>query len=246
MRLIGKTALITGGSSGIGLAAAKLMASEGARVAITGRDHARLQQAVSEIGGNALAIEADMRVASDLRDMAKRVKEEFGGLDILFANAGLALPTPLSQTDETVFDTIMETNVKGAFFTMQAAAPILRENASVILNSAYLNTVGIAGLSVLAASKASLRAFARSWSAELLDRRIRVNVVSPGVIDTPIFGRVVTEEVQAAKDYYAAKVPVGRMGTADDVAEAVVFLASDASRYMLGAEIAVDGGLAQI
>lgn len=189
MRLQGKTALITGGTSGIGLVTAELFLREGARVAITGRDAAKLAQARAALGGDVITIQADVRVREDMQRMAQVVSEAFGdgGLDIFFGNAGVAYSTPLLNTDEARFDDLMAVNVKGLFFSMQAITPVLREEASVILNSAWLNAVGLGGFSALAASKSAVRSFARSWSRELMDRKIRVNAVSPGAIDTPIF-----------------------------------------------------------
>jgi len=189
MRLRGKTTLITGGTSGIGLATAELFLREGARVAITGRDPERLAQARARLGGDVVTIAADVRKAADLRDMARQLAAAFGatGLDIFFGNAGMAYSTPLAAKDEARFDALMAVNVKGLFFSMQAVAPLLRDGAAVVLNSAWLNAVGMPGFSALAASKAAVRSFARSWSAELAPRKIRVNAVSPGAIDTPIF-----------------------------------------------------------
>ena len=246
MRLEGKSALVTGGTSGIGLATARLLAKEGARVAVTGRDDARLKEVEAELGQGALALKADVRSIADMQEMSRRLKETLGGLDIFFANAGVAFATPLSATEEARYDELMDINVKGVFFSMQAVSPILREGASVILSTSWLNEVGTPGLSMLSASKAAVRSLARTWSAELLDRKIRVNAVSPGAIDTPIHGRTVTEEVQASKDRIAANIPLKHLCQPEDIAQAVLFLASDASRYMLGSEVVVDGGFAQL
>lgn len=248
MRLAGKTALISGGTSGIGLATAKLFAREGARVAVTGRDKARLDQARKELGDDALVIAADARSIADMKAAATQVGEAFGGLDIFFANAGVAQGSPLAETDEKCYDEMMDINVKGVFFSMQAVSPVLREGGSVILNTSFLNTVGVPGLSVLAASKAAVRSLARSWSRELLDRKIRVNAVSPGAIDTPIqdkFGGT-PEEVRERKAQFAAQVPVGRLGEPEEIAAAALFLASDESRYVVGVELVVDGGISQL
>ncbi|WP_395408758.1 SDR family oxidoreductase [Pseudoduganella sp. UC29_106] len=254
MMLKNKTALITGGSSGIGLATAKLLLENGARVAITGRDAASLNQAREVLGNDVLTLEADVRSRADLQRMAATVKESFGGLDILFANAGVAFVTPLATTTEEQFDTLMDINVKGAFFTIQAVEPIMREGGSVILNTAWLNQVGAPGRGALSASKAAVRSFARTLSAELLPRRIRVNAVSPGLIETPILRGVGQSEhpgqtdtefkayIQGAVDM----IPIGRLGSAEEIAGAVLFLASDASSYMLGSELVVDGGFGQL
>lgn len=251
--LNGKTALITGGTSGIGLATAKLMHSNGAQVVITGRDASNLEIA-EEIGKDVLALQVDVLSRTSLATMASRIKEAFGGVDVFFANAGVAYVTPLATTTEDAYDTLMDTNIKSVFFSLQAVEPILREGASVILNSAWLNQVGVQGRSLLSASKAAVRSFARTFSAELLQRRVRVNTVSPGLIDTPILRGVGQSEHPGQtgsefKDYIAAAakpIPLGRLGRPHEIAAAVLFLASDASSYMLGSELVVDGGLAEL
>ncbi|MBN3833544.1 SDR family oxidoreductase [Burkholderia sp. Ac-20344] len=247
MRLAGKTALITGGTSGIGLATAKLFVGEGARVAVTGRDTSKFDQVQRILGDDAMVLAADANSIADMQAASHRIGERFGGLDIFFANAGIAYGTPLATTDERRFDEMMDTNVKGVFFSMQAVSPILNEGASVILTTSFIIHVGRPGISLLAASKAAVRSLARSWSRELLDRAIRVNAISPGSIDTPLISRHRTpEQLAAFKEQMASQVPLGRMGDADEIAEAVLFLASDASRYMLGTELVVDGGISQI
>jgi NAD(P)-dependent dehydrogenase (short-subunit alcohol dehydrogenase family) len=250
MRLKGKTALITGATSGIGLATAELFVREGAKVAVTGRDAARLERARAKLGSAVTTIQADVRVRADIQRMAQQVADTFGtgGLDIFFANAGVAFSTPLLTTDEVRFDELMDVNVKGLFFCMQAVAPMLCDGASVILNSAWLNAVGMDGFSALAATKSAARSFARSWACELLDREIRVNAVSPGAIDTPIFELEGATPAQLAetKRQMALRIPARRMGQPQEIAQAVLFLASDESRYMLGAEMVVDGGFAQL
>jgi NAD(P)-dependent dehydrogenase (short-subunit alcohol dehydrogenase family) len=252
--LTGKTALITGGTSGIGLATATLLHKNGARVAITGRDPGDLDRARETIGGDVLTLRVDVRSRDGLRQMAGDVKRAFGTLDIFFANAGVAFVTPLAATTEDAYDTLMDTNVKSVFFSVQAVEPILREGASVILNSAWLNQVGVPGRAVLSASKAAVRSFARTFSAELLPRRIRVNAVSPGLIDTPILRGVGQSERPGQTDaefkgYLAGaakQIPIGRLGRPEEIAAAVLFLASDASSYMLGSELVVDGGFAEL
>lgn len=248
MTLAGKTALVTGGSSGIGFAAARMLRDRGARVAITGRSAQKLEAAKAELGDGVLAIEADISSVDDLRRMAERVGQEFSALDIVFANAGIAIATPLATADEATYTKIMDTNVKGVFFTVQAVLPIMREGASIILNTSWLNQVGTPGRAVLSASKAAVRSFARTMSAELLDRKIRVNAVSPGSIETPIHrGKNQTEEeFRAYADRVGGQVPIGRMGKPEEIASAVLFLASDASSYMLGSEIVIDGGRSEL
>lgn len=246
--LNGKTALITGGNSGIGLATAKRLRAEGARVAITGTDAGKLEAARQEIGGDTLAIRADVRSIGDLKAMAETVGTTFGKLDILFANAGVAYGTPIDTTDEESFDRLMDINVKGVFFTVQSVLPIMADGGSIILNTSWLGHVGTAGRAALSASKAAVRSFTRVLAAELVDRRIRVNAVSPGPIKTPIHrspGQT-EDEFRTYAEKVGAKVPAGRMGKPEEIAAAVLFLASDSSRYMLGAEISVDGGLGEI
>ncbi len=248
MTLSGKTALVTGGSSGIGLAAARMLKDSGARVAITGRSAEKLAAAKSLLGDDVLTVVADVASVDDLRQMSEAVGNAFTGLDIVFANAGVAIGTPLATADEAAYATVMDTNVKGVFFTVQTVLPIMRDGGSIILNTSWLNRVGTPGRAVLSASKAAVRSFARTMSAELLDRRIRVNAVSPGSIETPIHrGRNQSEEEFRT---YAARVgtqvPLGRMGRPEEIAAAVRFLASDDSSYMLGAEIVIDGGRSEL
>ena len=252
--LSGKTALITGGTSGIGLATAKLLREKGARVAITGRDAESLAKARMTVGPDVLTLEADVRSRSALQGMAGEVKRAFGGLDIFFANAGVAYTTPLSTTTEAQYDGLMDINVKGVFFSIQAVEPIMREGGSIILNTAWLNQVGVPGRAILSASKAAVRSLVRTLSAELLDRSIRVNAVSPGLIDTPILRGVGQSEQPGQteaefRDYLAKAselVPLKRLGRPEEIAAAVLFLASDASSYMLGSELVIDGGLSEL
>ncbi len=248
MTLVGKTALVTGGSSGIGLAAARMLKDNGARVAITGRSAEKLGAAQAELGDGILTIEADVSSVEDLRRMGERLSAEFTGLDIVFVNAGTAIGTPLATADEATYSKIMDTNVKGVFFTVQAVLPMMREGGSIILNTSWLNKVGTPGRAVLSASKAAVRSFARTMSAELLDRKIRVNAVSPGSIETPIHrGKNQTEEeFRVYAERVGSQVPIGRMGKPEEIASAVLFLASDASSYMLGSEIVIDGGRSEL
>ncbi|MGX7741756.1 SDR family oxidoreductase [Rhodopseudomonas parapalustris] len=243
-----KTALISGGSSGIGLATAKRLRTEGARVAITGTDVGKLESARQEIGDDTLVIRADVRSVADLKAMAETVGATFGKLDILFANAGAAYGTPIGTTDEESFDRLMDINVKGVFFTVQSVLPIMADGGSIILNTSWLGQVGTPGRAALSASKAAVRSFTRVLAAELVDRKIRVNAVSPGPIETPIHrspGQT-EEEFRAYAEKVGKRVPAGRMGRPEEIAAAVAFLASDNSSYVLGAEIAVDGGLGEI
>ncbi|QEY72307.1 SDR family oxidoreductase [Pseudomonas denitrificans (nom. rej.)] len=246
--LKGKTALITGGSSGIGLATARLLLDNGARVAITGRDTARLAAARKELGADLLTLACDVRSREQLQEMAGEVRNAFGALDIFFANAGVAYGTPLASTTEEQYDGLMDINLKGLFFSVQAVEPILRNGGSIILNTPWLNQVGTPGRALLSASKAAVRSLARTLSAELLERQIRVNAVSPGAIETPIHrspGQT-EEDFRAYAERVGRQAPIGRMGRPEEIAAAVLFLASDASSYMLGAEILVDGGRAEL
>lgn len=248
MTLKGKTALVTGGTSGIGLATAKLLSEHGAKVAITGRDTERLARAREALGGNAITIQADVSSVEDMARMGKEVQVSLGGLDIFFANAGVAFSTPLHSTDGAIYHSLMDVNLKGVFFSVQSAVRIMRPGGSIILNASWLDQVGSAGASLLSASKAAVRSLARTLAAELVEQNIRVNAISPGPIDTPIHRKsgASEEQIQAAKERLQAKIPVGRLGRVEEVASVVLFLASDASRYILGAEIVVDGGLSQL
>jgi NAD(P)-dependent dehydrogenase (short-subunit alcohol dehydrogenase family) len=247
MSLEGKTALITGGSSGIGLATAKLFQEHGARVAIAGTDPAKLDKAKTALGGNAVTIKADVRSVADMTRMADEVKAAFGQLNIFFANAGTALGTPIGATDEAAYTKLMDVNVKGVFFSVQAVVPLMPPGSSIILNTSWLDQRGVAGRGILSASKAAVRSLTRTFAAELADRKIRVNAVSPGSIITPLHkGARSDAEFQTYVEATSKIIPAGRMGTAEDIASAALFLASEASSYMLGAEIIVDGGRAEL
>ncbi|MFP5454609.1 MAG: SDR family oxidoreductase [Alphaproteobacteria bacterium] len=246
--LNGKTALVTGGSSGIGLAAARLLRDKGARVAIMGSSQEKLDRAVADLGNDVVALRGDVTSLDDLAKVRDALETAFGGLAILFANAGVAFGTPIATTDEAGYHRMMDVNVKGVFFTVQAVLPLMREGGSIVLNTSWLNQVGTPGRALLSASKAAVRSFARTLAAELIDRKIRVNAVSPGSIETPIHrsNGQSEEEFRAYAEKVGAQVPMGRMGRPEEIAAAVLFLASDASSYMLGAEIVVDGGRAEL
>jgi NAD(P)-dependent dehydrogenase (short-subunit alcohol dehydrogenase family) len=243
-RFDGKLALITGGNSGIGLATAKALASEGARVAVTGRDEGSLREAAKAIGNDCLAVQCDTADIKSMDPLFSILKQRFGALDILFANAGTGGLATLDKATEQDFDRIFGINVKGLFFTVQKALPLLRNGASVILNASISPRMGRTGASLYSGSKAAVRAFARNFSAELAPREIRVNVVSPGSIDTPMWDRAFRDPRVAAeaKQRAARAVPLGRMGRPEEVAQAVLFLASDQSSFVTGTEIIVDGG----
>ncbi|PXW28594.1 SDR family oxidoreductase [Paraburkholderia caballeronis] len=248
MRLKNKSALITGGTSGIGLATARLFIAEGARVAVTGRDATVFERVKAELGENALVLKGDVRSIEDMRAIAAEVKEQFGGLDVLFANAGRAFPSAVDDIDEGLYNEIMDINVKGVVFTLQAVLPDLREGASVILNTSFVAQTGQHGISLTAAAKAAVRSLARSWSYEFLDRKIRFNAIAPGAMDTPLISRwgMSDEWVRDRKAEFAKAIPVGYMGKAEDVAYAALYLASDESSYVVGTELVVDGGASQL
>lgn len=238
----GKTAVVTGGSSGIGLATARRLAADGAHVFITGRREAELDAAVEAIG-SATAVRGDVSDPADLDRLYDAVRARGKGLDTLFANAGTAAFATLEETTEEHFDHIFGVNVRGTLFTVQKALPLLNEGASVIVNLSVRADDGVEAFGTYAATKAALRSYTRTWANELKGRGIRVNAVSPGTIDTPAVARIVGEEnAEEVKAGFAAKVPLGRAGTAEEVAAAVAFLASDESSFILGANIYVDGG----
>ena len=247
-KLEGKTALITGGSTGIGLATAKQFVDEGAYVFITGRREPELAAAVKEIGRNVTSVQGDVSNLADLDRLLAQIKREKGRLDIVFANAGITTITPLAQITEGNYDALFNSNVKGLLFTVQKALPLMPDGASIILNASVVASKGSPDWSVYSATKAAVRSFARTWTTDLKTRRIRVNAVSPGVIDTPGLNDLLasTEAGQQRLKMISNTVPLGRLGRPDEIAKAVVFLASDDSSYITGTELFVDGGFAQV
>jgi NAD(P)-dependent dehydrogenase (short-subunit alcohol dehydrogenase family) len=247
MKLAGKKALITGGNSGIGLATARLFVAEGAKVAITGRDQQTLDEAVAELGSSARGYRADVTVAEDRKRLFAELAKDFGKLDIVFANAGISGRTPTGATDEAVFENIVHINLSGAFFTVNSADPLLNDNGSIIFNGSIHNYLGQPGLAAYAATKGGLVSMARVIAADLAPRGIRVNVVAPGWTNTPIWKRgprasASAEESAKLVDYYSKMVPLGRWGEPEELAKAVLFLASDDSSYINAIELVVDGG----
>ena len=248
-KLEGKVAVITGGSSGIGLATAQRFVDEGAFVFITGRRQSELDAAVKQIGkNNVTGVQGDVSNLADLDRLYATVKEQKGRIDILFANAGVGEFAPLGEISETHFDKTFGINVKGLLFTVQKALPLFQDGGSIILNASIASSKGFETSTVYSATKAAIRSFARTWTVDLKHRKIRVNAISPGPIDTPIFSSVIQneEEIEQIKASLVASVPMGRMGSPDEVAKAVSFLASDDSSYVTGIELFVDGGMAQI
>jgi NAD(P)-dependent dehydrogenase (short-subunit alcohol dehydrogenase family) len=246
-KLEGKVAVITGGNSGIGLATARRFVAEGAHVFITGRRQAELDEAVRQIGRNVTGVQGDVSNLTDLDRLFATVKQQ-GRLDVLFANAGVVALAPLGEITEEHFDNVFRINVKGLLFTVQKALPLFKDGGSIILNASIAASKGLEAISVYSASKAAVRSFARCWTTDLKHRQIRVNVLSPGYTETPIFNKasLTQERVDELKVGFAAAVPLGRMGTPDEVAKAAVFLASDDSSYVTGVELFVDGGVAQV
>jgi NAD(P)-dependent dehydrogenase (short-subunit alcohol dehydrogenase family) len=247
-KLEGKIALVTGGSTGIGLATAQRFVAEGAYVFITGRRQPELDAAVKTIGSNVTAIKADASNLTDLDQLYSQIKQQKGRLDILFANAGGGEFAPLGSITEEHYDKTFDTNVKGLLFTVQKALPLIPDGGSVILNASIVSIKGMPAFSVYSATKAAVRSFARSWTTDLKDRKIRVNVVSPGPIETPgVAGLAKTEEERTSLyAHLASLVPLGRVGQPDEIAKAAVFLASDDSSFVAGVELFVDGGAAQV
>ena len=247
-KLEGKIALVTGGNSGIGLATAKRFVSEGAYTFITGRRSASLAQAEKEIGKNVTGVLGDVSSLGDLDRLFAQIKREKGRLDIVFANAGIAKYAAIGEITEELYHSIFDINVKGLLFTVQKALPLLSDGASIILNASIVASKGLPSNSVYSATKAAVRSFARTWTTDLKHRRIRVNAVSPGSTDTPgLSGLLASSETgEQRRNMIAGAVPLGRFGTPDEIAKAVVFLASDDSSYVTGTELFVDGGFAQV
>ena len=247
-KLDGKIALVTGANSGIGLATAKSFVTEGAYVYITGRRDSELARAAAAIASNVTAVAGDVSKPADLDRLFAQILREKGRLDIVFANAGVAKFAPLGTITEEFYDSIFDVNVKGLLFTVQKALPLMPEGGSIIVNASVVASKGLPANSVYSATKAAVRSFARTWTTDLKSRRIRVNAVSPGSIDTPGLNDLLasSEVGEQRRKAITSAVPLGRFGTPDEIAKAVVFLASDDASYVTGAELFVDGGFAQV
>jgi len=249
-KLQGKIALITGGATGIGLAAAKRFVDEGAYVFITGRRQAELTAAARDLGGHVAAIPGDVSRLDDLDRLFAQITREKGTLDVLFANAGIAKFAPLGAITEEFFDSLFNTNVKGMLFTVQKALPLMSDGAAIVLNASVAGYKGRPANGVYSATKAAVRSFARTWTNDLKDRHIRVNAISPGITETPglhdLMSSSTSADVETQRQRAIGTVPLGRLASPDDIAKAVVFLACDDSSYIAGAELSVDGGFAQV
>jgi NAD(P)-dependent dehydrogenase (short-subunit alcohol dehydrogenase family) len=248
MKLAGKKALITGGNSGIGLATARLFVAEGAQVAITGRDQKTLDEALAELGKNTRGYRVDITVAEDRKRLIAALATDFGSLDIVFANAGISGRTPTGSTDEAIFENVIHTNLNGAFYTVNSAAPLLNDNGSIIFNGSVHNYLGQPGLAAYAATKGGIVSMARAIAADLAPRKIRVNVVAPGATRTPIWKRgpranQTAEQSAKLADFVSSAIALGRWGEPEELAKAVLFLASEDSSYINAIELMVDGGM---
>ena len=247
-KLSGKVALVTGGNSGIGLATAKQFVKEGAYVFITGRRESELSSAVNEIGSNVTAIRGDVSNLNDLDRLFGQIEKDKGQLDVLFANAGIAKFGVIGEITEEIYDSIFDINVKGVLFTVQKALPLMPDGSSIILNASIVGSKGLPANSVYSATKAAVRSFARTWTTDLKSRRIRVNAISPGTIETPGLSNLLGSSEAGQKRLQAVSetVPLARVGRPDEIAKVVVFLASDDASYITGIELFVDGGVAQV
>jgi NAD(P)-dependent dehydrogenase (short-subunit alcohol dehydrogenase family) len=243
-----KVAVVTGGSSGIGLATAKRFIADGARVVITGRNHDALDAAIADLGDQATGIHGDVANIEDLDRLFAQIRAQFGRIDVLFVNAGIAPFVPIEAVTEDHFDSLFNINVRGLFFTVQKALPLLDEGASIILNASVVAQTGFPNTSIYSATKAAVRSLGRTLAAELSPRGIRVNVVSPGLIETPLVGKLglSKDDVDAFAAEVVQQTPLGRPGKAEEIAATVAFLASDESSYFAGAELVADGGLNQV
>ena len=247
-KLNGKIALITGGSTGIGLATAKLFQEEGAQVILTGRNPAGIAAAQKELGPGALAIASDTSKLPDIKSLIETIRQKFGRIDIVFANAGIARFQPFGEIEESFFDEHFDINVKGLFFTVQAALPLIPQGGSVLLTASVVSKKGFAGSSVYAATKAAVRSFGRTLATELAPRGIRVNTLSPGPIATPLFAKMglPEEAIGQMQDGFAQTVALKRLGTSEEMARAALFLSSGDASFIVGAELFADGGLAEL
>ena len=248
LKLKDKVAIITGGNSGIGLATAKLFQAEGAKVIITGRRKEAVETAVKEIGGSCKGIVSDTGNLNDIANLYQQIQQSAMKIDVLFLNAGIAIFGPFDTMDEAAFDAMVNVNFKGLFYNVQKASPLLNEGASIIINSSIADQKGFPNTNIYAATKAAVRSLARTLSTELLERKIRVNSLAPGPIDTPIFDKVgvPADAVPEMKDSFADQNPMKRLGTSEEIAKAALFLASDDSSYITGIDLTVDGGATQL
>ena len=247
-KLNGKVALVTGGTSGIGFATAKLFVAEGAHVYVTGRRQAKVDEAVKEIGAGVTGVQGDVANMADLDRLFEQIKQEKGKLDIVFANAGAAEFAPFGTVEESHFDRMFDGNVKGLLFSVQKALPLIPDGGSIVMTGSIVGSKGLPANTVYAATKAAIRSFARTWTTDLKQRKIRVNVVSPGPIDTEGLRELLGDSAagKQRKESFSQVVPLGRLGHAEEIAKAVLFLASEDGSYVTGTELFVDGGMAQV